>query len=345
MTTEHTMSGETKMDQVPVEASEPKKGKVRFDRTQRVNLLLRNLMVLVVIGVAVYFSLVRPQFATLPNMATILIAAAPFALIALGQTLVILTGGIDLSVGSVVALSAMTSAALCVGHPERMWLAAGVGVLVGLAAGLGSGLIVAYVNVAPFVATLGMLSVASGLAYAIGNGAPINGLPPEWAQIASTKVFGLQAPVLVMAAGFIILAIVMTRTSFGMRIYAVGGNRTAAEVAGVNARRILTSVYAISGALAGMSGVILSSRVISAAPYLGKGYELNAIAAVVIGGASLKGGRGTIWGTLLGLLLIQTLNNGLDILVVPSYWQTVISGSLIVSAVAVDMLATKRSSQ
>jgi ribose transport system permease protein len=344
-TTEPNMSDETKTEKVSVEVAVPEKGKFRFDRTQLLNLLLRNLMVLVVIGVAVYFSLVRPQFATLPNMATILIAAAPFALIALGQTLVILTGGIDLSVGSVVALSAMTSAALCVGHPERMWLAAGVGVLVGLAAGLGSGIIVAYVNVAPFVATLGMLSVASGLAYAIGNGAPINGLPPEWAQIASTKVFGLQAPVLVMAAGFIILAIVMTRTSFGMRIYAVGGNRTAAEVAGVNARRILTSVYAISGALAGMSGVILSSRVISAAPYLGKGYELNAIAAVVIGGASLKGGRGTIWGTLLGLLLIQTLNNGLDILVVPSYWQTVISGSLIVSAVAVDMLATKRSSQ
>jgi ribose transport system permease protein len=339
------MSDETKTENASVEVAVPAKGKFRFDRTQLVNLLLRNLMVLVVVGVAVYFSIVRPQFATLPNMATILIAAAPFALIALGQTLVILTGGIDLSVGSVVALSAMTSAALCVGHPERMWLAAGVGVLVGLAAGLGSGLIVAYVNVAPFVATLGMLSVASGLAYAIGNGAPINGLPPEWAQIASTKVFGLQAPVLVMAAGFIILAIVMTRTSFGMRIYAVGGNRTAAEVAGVNARRILTSVYAISGALAGMSGVILSSRVISAAPYLGKGYELNAIAAVVIGGASLKGGRGTIWGTLLGLLLIQTLNNGLDILVVPSYWQTVISGSLIVSAVAVDMLAAKRSSQ
>jgi ribose transport system permease protein len=136
----------------------------------------------------------------------------------------------------------------------------------------------------------------------------------------------------------------MTRTSFGMRVYAVGGNRTAAEVAGVNARHILTSVYAISGALAGMSGVILSSRVISAAPYLGKGYELGAIAAVVIGGASLRGGRGTIWGTLLGLLLIQTLNNGLDILVVPAYWQSVISGTLIVSAVAVDMVATKRAS-
>jgi ribose transport system permease protein len=128
-----------------------------------------------------------------------------------------------------------------------------------------------------------------------------------------------------------------------MRVYAVGGNRIAAEVAGVKVRRILTSVYAISGMLAGISGLILSSRVISAAPYLGRGYELGAIAAVVIGGASLQGGRGTVWGTLIGLFLIQTLNNGLDILVVPAYWQTVISGILIVSAVAVDMVATKRS--
>jgi len=339
------MIGKAKLEPVSEVVQAPKDGKRGFDRTRIINVLLRNSMALVLLLVMVYFTSARPQFATIANMRTVLIAAAPFALIALGQTLVILTGGIDLSVGSVVALSAMTSAALSVGHPERMLLAAAAGVLVGLLAGTVSGLIVAYVNVAPFVSTLGMLSVASGLAYAIGKGAPINGLPREWAQIASTRVLGLQAPVLVMIGGFIILAIIMSRTSFGMRIYAVGGNRTAAEVAGVNARHILTSVYAISGMLAGMSGVILSSRVISAAPYLGRGYELNSIAAVVIGGASLLGGRGTVWGTMLGLLLIQTLNNGLDILVVPAYWQTVISGTLIVSAVAVDMLATKRSRQ
>jgi ribose transport system permease protein len=149
--------------------------------------------------------------------------------------------------------------------------------------------------------------------------------------------------VLVMILGFIILGAVMKWTAFGLRVYAVGGNRTAAEVAGVNTRRTLTSVYVLSGALAGLSGVILSSRVISGPPNLGAGYELDAIAAVVIGGASLMGGRGTIWGTLLGLLLIQTLNNGLDILVVPAYWQAVISGVLIVTAVAVDMWATRRS--
>jgi ribose transport system permease protein len=134
----------------------------------------------------------------------------------------------------------------------------------------------------------------------------------------------------------------MRRTSYGMRVYAVGGNRTAAEIAGVNARRVLFSVYAISGLLAGLSGVMLASRVISGPPTLGSGYELDAIAAVVIGGASLMGGRGTVWGTALGLLLIQTLNNGLDILIVPAYWQSVIKGVLIVAAVAVDVWSVRR---
>jgi ribose transport system permease protein len=315
----------------------------RWNRARIEELLIRNSMVLVLLLVIAYFSYESARFATLPNLRTILIAAAPFALVALGQTLVILTGGIDLSVGSVIAVSAMTGASIVVGHPDRLWLAVAGGIGVGLLAGLINGLIISRLNVAPFVATLGMLTAASGLAYVIGGGAPINGLPAEYGKIANTTILGLQAPVVVMIAGFVILGAVMKRTAFGLRIYAVGGNRTAAEVAGVNTRRTLTSVYVLSGALAGLSGVILSSRVISGPPNLGAGYELDAIAAVVIGGASLMGGRGTIWGTLLGLLLIQTLNNGLDILVVPAYWQAVISGVLIVTAVAVDMWATRRS--
>jgi ribose transport system permease protein len=315
----------------------------RWSRARVEELLIRNSMVLVLLVVIGYFSYKSARFATAPNLRTILIASAPFALVALGQTLVILTGGIDLSVGSVIAVSAMTGAKVVAGHPDRLWLALAAAVGVGTLAGLINGLIVSRLNVAPFVATLGMLTAASGFAYVIGNGAPINGLPPEYGQIANSYVLGLQAPVLVMIAGFVILAVVMKMSPFGLRIYAVGGNRTAAEVAGVNVRRILTSVYVLSGALAGISGVILSSRVISGPPNLGKGYELSAIAAVVIGGASLMGGRGTIWGTLLGLLLIQTLNNGLDILIVPAYWQAVISGILIVAAVAVDMWASRRS--
>lgn len=316
--------------------------KATWNRERVVGLLIRNAMVIVLLVVIGYFSMQNDGFLTLMNLRTIMIAAAPFALITLGQTLVILTGGIDLSVGSVIAFSAMMAAKFNVDHPKQIWLAIALGIFMGLLAGAVNGLVVSYLNVTPFIATLGMLTVASGGAYVVGDGAPINGLADDWGTLANTKWLGFQTPVFVMAAGFIIFGIVMSRTTYGMRIYAVGGNRLAAEVAGVNPKRILTSVYCISGTLAGISGVILSSRVISGAPNLGQGYELSAIAAVVIGGASLVGGRGTVWGSLLGLFLIQTLKNGMDILIIPDYWQRVISGVLIVAAVTVDMWAVKR---
>jgi len=304
--------------------------------------LIRHAMVLVMFLIIAYFSYRSARFGTPDNLQTIAVAAAPFALIALGQTLVILTGGIDLSVGSIIALSAMTAAATVKGHPERLWLSVLVALFVGLAAGAVNGFLVAKVKVPPFIATLGMLAIASGLAYVVGGGAPINGLPSEFGRIANTEILGIQIPVLVMIAGILVLAMVMRRTSYGMRIYAVGGNPVAAQIAGVKTGRILFSVYALSGLLAGLSGVMLASRVISGPPNLGQGYELDAIAAVVIGGASLLGGRGSIWGTALGLLLIQTLNNGLDILVVPAYWQSVIKGVLIIAAVAVDVWSVRR---
>lgn len=314
----------------------------RFSVTWVRDQLTRHAMVVVMLLIISYFSYKSARFGTLDNLQSIGIAAAPFALIALGQTLVILTGGIDLSVGSIIALSAMTAAVTVKGHPERLWLSVLVAMLVGLAAGSVNGFLVAKVHVPPFIATLGMLAMASGLAYVVGQGAPINGLPRDFGKIANTQILGLQIPVLVMIAGVIILGLVMRRTSYGMRIYAVGGNPIAALIAGVKTQRILFSVYAISGLLAGLSGVMLASRVISGPPNLGQGYELDAIAAVVIGGASLLGGRGSIWGTALGLILIQTLNNGLDILLVPAYWQSVIKGALIIAAVAVDVWSVKR---
>jgi len=321
-----------------VEATPPRAFSVAWMR----DLLIRHAMVVVMLLVMAYFSYRSAHFATLENFQTIAIAAAPFALIALGQTLVILTGGIDLSVGSVIALSAMAAAAIAKDHPDRLAPAVLVALLVGLLAGSVNGLLVSRLDVPPFIATLGMLTTASGLAYVIGDGAPINGLPANFGDIANTRILGVQAPVLVMILGIVALAVVMSRTSYGMRVYAVGGNRVAAELTGIKVPRILFSVYALSGLLAGVSGVILASRVSSGPPNLGSGYELDAIAAVVIGGASLMGGRGTIWGTALGLLLIQTLNNGLDLLVVPAYWQNVIKGVLIAAAVAVDVWANKR---
>ncbi|ABK72360.1 ABC transporter permease [Mycolicibacterium smegmatis] len=313
-----------------------------FSRAWATGIAVRYSMVIVMLLVIAYFSYRSARFATPDNLVTILVAAAPFALIALGQTLVILTGGIDLSVGSVIAVSAMAGAATAKANPGQVWLTVLVSMLVGLAVGCVNGFLVSRINVPPFIATLGTLTAGSGLAYVIGGGAPINGLPPEFGSIANTKILGLQIPVLLMIIGIIALAIIMKRTTYGMRVYAVGGNRHAAEIAGINAKNVLFSVYAFSGLLAGLSGVMLASRVISGPPNLGQGYELDAIAAVVIGGASLMGGRGTIWGTALGLLMIQTLNNGLDILVVPAYWQDVIKGVLIVAAVAVDVWSSRR---
>jgi ribose transport system permease protein len=314
----------------------------RFSREWFQNLAIRYAMVLVMLFVIAFFLYRSARFGTVDNVTTILIAAAPFALIALGQTLVILTGGIDLSVGSVIALSAMSGALFAKTFPDQVWLAVPVAVLVGLVAGAINGAVISLINVPPFIATLGMLTLASGLAFVVGGGAPINGLPAAFGQIANTQILGLTVPVVLMIIGLVGFGLMMRRTTYGLRIYAVGGNRMASEIAGVKTGRVLFSVYAISGALAGLSGVMLSSRVISGSPTLGQGYELDAIAAVVIGGASLMGGRGTIWGTALGLLLIQTLNNGLDILTVPAFWQDVIKGVLIVTAVAVDVWASKR---
>ena len=232
---------------------------------------LRYSMFLVMLVVIAYFSYRSARFSTVDNLQTILIAAAPFALIALGQTLVILTGGIDLSVGSVIAVAGMTGATLAKAYPGQLFIPIVGAILVGLLAGSINGVLIAWLNVPPFIATLGMLTAGRGIAFVIGDGAPINGLPQDFGSFANAEVIGLKVPVILMIVGIVVLAVVMRRTSYGMRVYAVGGNRTAAEIAGVNTRRLLFSVYAISGVLAGLSGVMLSSRVISGAPNLGVG--------------------------------------------------------------------------
>jgi ribose transport system permease protein len=241
-----------------------------------------------------------------------------------------------------MAASAMAAAWTAKHAGDSPMLPLVAAVVTGLLAGSINGLIVSKFEVPPFITTLGMLTLASGIAYVIGNGAPINGLPASFGSFANTQILGLTLPVILMIIAILVLAFVMKRTNYGLRVYAIGGNRLAAEIAGVRSRNILFSVYAISGVLAGLSGLMLASRVITGAPNLGQGYELDAIAAVVIGGASLMGGRGTVWGTAIGLLLIQTINNGLDLLLVPAYWQNVIKGVIIVAAVGVDVWAARR---
>lgn len=304
---------------------------------------IRNSMIGVMLLLVLFFTVNNSRFATLNNMQAILIAAAPFALIAIGQTLVILTGGIDLSVGSIIALSAMVAAWIAREDPANLWIAYLAGITVGLLVGVVNGFLVSILNITPFVATLATMTAASGLAYAVGGGAPIQGIPRVYSSLADARWLGLSLPVWLMIIGIVLFAFLLHNSTFGSRIYAVGGNPVAAQVAGLKVSRVRFGVYAISGLLAGLSGVLVSSRVVNAAPTLGAGYELDAIAAVVIGGASLFGGRGTIGGTAIGLLLIQTMNNGLDIMLVPSYWQNVVMGGLIAGAVALDVYATRRS--
>lgn len=306
------------------------------------DLVIRNSMLFIMLGATVVFTMSNPRFASLANLQTILIAAAPLALIAFGQTLVILTAGIDLSVGSIISLSAMTASWMIMDGHTSMWVAVAAAIAVGLAVGAVNGILVAVLHVPPFVATLATLTAGSGLAYVVGSGAPITGLPNSYGDLANARILGFQLPVWIAVFGFVVLVVVMRRTTYGTRIYAVGGNPVASQIAGIKVKSVLFTVYVASGALAGLSGMLLSSRVQSGFPYLGVGYELSSIAAVVIGGASLMGGRGTMWGTAIGLLLIQTMNNGLDILLIPSYWQQVIVGALIASAVAVDAFVTRR---
>ena len=335
----HTSTPAGKSNTSSTQPTKPRRG---MTWTGFRDLFVNHAMIWIMLLVVVYFSFSTPRFATVNNLLTIFVAAAPLALIALGQTIVILTGGIDLSVGSVIAISAMASAFVAKNVTDNIWVAVLVALLIGLFCGSVSGFLVAVVRVPPFIATLGVMTAASGFAYVIGNGAPINGLPPSFGALANTHILGLTIPVIVMIVGIIVFAVLMKRTTYGLRVYAVGGNEQAARVAGVRTPAILFSVYAVSGTLAGLSGLMLASRVISGPPNLGVGYELDAIAAAVIGGASLSGGRGSIWGTVMGLFLIQLLNNGLDMMIVPAYWQKVVKGLLIASAVAIDVWSTGR---
>jgi putative xylitol transport system permease protein len=283
-------------------------------------------------------------FLTPGNISNVLLQTSINGILAIGMTFVILTRGIDLSVGSVVALAGMVSASFVTssatagiaGAPYPMALALAAGILVGVACGAVVGLIVSRFSVPAFVATLGMLSAARGATLIYGGGRPVPGLSAEFRWIGTGNILGIPMPVILLALVFGISWWVLTRARFGRYIYAVGGNPHAAKTSGLNVSRIRFMVYVISGALSGLAGMILSARTGSALPQAGIAYELDAIAAVVIGGTSLSGGVGRVTGTLIGALIIGVMNNGLDLMGIQSYYQQVLKGALIVSAVMLD---------
>lgn len=283
-------------------------------------------------------------FLTPGNISNVLLQTSINGVLAIGMTFVILTRGIDLSVGSVVALAGMVSASFVTssatagiaGAPYPMAVALAVGILVGVGCGAIVGVIVSRFSVPAFVATLGMLSAARGATLIYGGGKPVPALTPEFRWIGTGNILGIPMPVVLLATVFLVSWWVLTRTRFGRYIYAVGGNPHAAKTSGLNVSRIRFMVYVISGALSGLAGMILSARTGSALPQAGIAYELDAIAAVVIGGTSLSGGVGRVTGTLIGALIIGVMNNGLDLMGIQSYYQQVLKGALIVGAVMLD---------
>lgn len=293
---------------------------------------------LLVLCVAMFVA--TPDFLTPNNLLNVGIQASVVAILAFGQTFVIVTAGIDLSVGSVAALSAMVAAFTGQSWGMPPLVALLFGLLTGLAAGMVSGAATAYGKLPPFIATLAMLSVGRGLTLVVSNGIPIP--TPSVITWLGGSVGPIPIPVVVLVVMGAIGWFILNRLSIGRAMYAVGGNLEAARLSGIPVKRVLVTVYALSGIFAGVAGLVLSGRLASAQPQAATGYELDAIAAVVIGGASLAGGVGRISGTLIGALVLAVIRNGLNLLNVSAFWQQVIIGLVIAVAVGIDVLRRKR---
>ncbi|RUT31377.1 ABC transporter permease [Arsenicitalea aurantiaca] len=309
----------------------------RARRQMAADILSKYGIVLAFVILFVALSFAHQNFLSTANLTNVLRQVSINGILAIGMTYVILTGGIDLSVGSVLALCGVVAGSLVTGaDPANPALAFLAGIGVGALVGAINGILIARFKVTAFVVTLGMLSMARGATLLYSDGRPIPNLSPEFRWFGQGFVMGVPVPVIVFALVFIIAFIVLRYTVYGRWIYAVGGNIKSARTSGIPTRSVIFSAYMIMGALAGLAGVILTARTTSALPQAGLGYELDAIAAVVIGGTSLVGGVGSVTYTLIGALIIGVISNGLDLLGVSSYYQQIIKGAIIVVAVLID---------
>ncbi len=301
--------------------------------------ILRRHGILVAFAVlVVVLALSNPFFMTWNNWTNIIRQTAINGILAIGVTFVILARGIDLSVGSIAALAGAVAASFVV-TPEPVGIGIGLvtGIAVGAALGLFNGACIAWLKLPAFVVTLGMLSIARGLVYIFTDGRPISNLSADFLWLGSGYLVGIPVPILVLAVVFAVCWFTLRHTIFGRHVYAVGGSPHAARTGGIRVNRVIVMTYMVSGLLAAVAGMILTARTTAALPQAGVAYELDAIAAVVIGGTSLSGGRGTLVGTLIGALIIGTINNGLDLMGVSSYYQQVVKGLIIIAAVSLDV--------
>jgi ribose/xylose/arabinose/galactoside ABC-type transport system permease subunit len=297
--------------------------------------LQRFSIVIALIAISIVLHVMTPNFWTAGNLINVARQISLNGILAVGVTFVLLTGGVDLSLGSVVALTGVVAALFA--HPGDYPVIVPVlmGVLTGFACGAVNGIVITRGGVAPFIATLGMMTIARGLALLASGGRPVSNMSPAMMRLGG-ELARIPIPVLILGAMALAAWLFLTNTRLGRHLYAVGGNENAARAAGISVHNVKLFAYTVSGSLAGLAGVVLAARITTGQPNAGIAYELDAIAAVVIGGTSLAGGVGGVGGTLLGALLMGVINNGLDLLNVSSYYQQIVKGIIIVGAVWLD---------
>lgn len=286
--------------------------------------------------ICIILSVATPYFFTAQNLLIVLRQVSINGILAIGVTFVIIAGGIDLSLGSVIALTGVIAASFA--HPNTYPLVVPLllAILSGVAIGAINGLTITIGRVAPFIVTLGMMTIARGLALVFSNGRPVTNLSPSFNFIGGGDILHIPVPILLFVSVIIISSVILKYTRIGRYIYAVGGNENAAKASGILVSRVKLFAYIMCSGLAALAGIVLAARINTGQPNAGIAYELDAIAAVVIGGTSLLGGRGSIAGTVTGVLIIGVINNGLDLLNVSSYYQQIIKGVIIVGAVLLD---------
>jgi ribose/xylose/arabinose/galactoside ABC-type transport system permease subunit len=323
-------------DAVPVRATRNRSLVTRIIQSKESAIFLA---LLIIMGVITY---VAPKFMSTSNLFLVSRQVSFVAIVAFGELFVILTGGIDLSVGSLMALAG-TAAAYPMSIGMSVTAAVAIGIGVGLLMGAINGWLIAYVKIPPFIVTLGMLSTASGLVLGLTKGWPITNIPVRFLPVAQGEWLKLPIPVWIALALGVVAHVVLTYTAFGRRTYAIGGNEQATFLSGINVKKIKFMLYVISAVAASIVGIILVARFNSAQADTGRGWELDAIAAAVIGGTSLAGGSGSILGVVIGACIMGAIKNGLVLMRVSSYWQTAVIGVIIVLAAGLDRLKAKRS--
>lgn len=299
-------------------------------------------VIFILLLLGVIFSFGSEDFLTTSNLLNIALQTSILAIISIGMTFTLLTAGIDLSVGSVMALAGALAAGFAVRNGLSTPAAISLALLAGVLVGLVNGILIVKGDMPPFVATLAMLAVARGLTLVYTEGRPIAGLDDAFIWLGNGTVLGIPVPVIMMVLVAFVSWIVLKRTRFGLHVYTTGGNEETTRLAGISTDRIKLAVYMISGFLAALAGVLLTARLWSAQPNAASGWELDAIAAPVIGGVSLFGGSGGVGGALIGSFIIGTLSNGLNLMGISSYYQQVIKGVVFILAVSLDMLGKRR---